>query len=105
MDKSDPPAQSFDNGLSLDQREQIVARLKERGGPQNCEVCNTNKWVIGALMTSPTAVGRTETGGIKLDPAGRLYVSAPLLCKNCGNTKLLNLKMLGLTEIYHGSGG
>lgn len=83
--------------LSFAERELIIARLKERGAPKQCELCGHAKWQIGLHMVAPAPVMRSGSGIVLLggDP---LAVSAQLYCENCGNTKLLNLGLLDLKE-------
>jgi hypothetical protein len=78
--------------------QRIVAALRERLPGQKlspCAICGTNAWVI-------------NTGYVRLaiqdDPrsarlGGKGFPMIALICTNCGNTHLLNLKILGLGEL------
>ena len=80
----------------LDQ-ERILARIKERtrGAKITCSVCGKQEWVISDALTPLS---------IQQEP-GRFIVGGPympcvtLTCKNCGNTHLLNLVAIGLSDL------
>lgn len=83
--------------LDQAERDLVVARLGERGAPRNCDLCGVNQWVVGNGLVAPTPVRRTRNG-VRLNLEDAIAVSALLHCKNCGNTKLLNINLLGLSS-------
>jgi hypothetical protein len=80
--------------LTTEERDRLVALLAGKGGPKTCELCGAAEWQMGEHLVSPLIVNRIETG-IRMDLTGRVHTSALLICKNCGNTKFLNLNVLG----------
>jgi hypothetical protein len=89
--------------LSESERSRIIERLKERGAPRPCELCANAEWQISEILASPVQVKR-EADRTAMDINGRLYPLAVLLCARCGNTKFLNLVILGLADLFPASG-
>lgn len=71
--------------------DQIASALLERsGGMKPCVLCLTTDWIWAeGLVSLPM-----------LDPAGpKVLPLLPLVCKKCGNTVLINLRMIGLADL------
>ena len=61
-----------------------------------CPICSTNDWQIGSrLVIVPVA----PVAGLTMLGAGASLPSIPLICKNCGNTVLLNAFFLGVGDV------
>jgi hypothetical protein len=83
--------------LGEDEKKQILAILKERGATRECELCGANKWALGDYLLSPLFVKRI---GTEVAANYRfLQTSVAWICMNCGNTKLLNVGVLGAPEV------
>ncbi|KAF0183053.1 MAG: hypothetical protein IV086_02050 [Hyphomonadaceae bacterium] len=86
--------------LSDFEHNEVGKKLVEKGYTSlTCEVCGqSNTWVLSRLVVSPVAMQRadivTKIGGFHF--GGSTMPSSPLLCTNCGNTKLINLVVLGI---------
>ena len=84
--------------LTKDERDRIVARLREKGAPKACALCGQSSWRMGEYLVTPAPLGRTEKG-VKAYSPDPVYPSVVLLCQNCGNSNLVNLKMLNLRDV------
>ena len=73
-------------------KDQVLAKLQERGVRVECELCGTNDWVI---VNHPVAIIITDYSLDAFVP-GPTIPSAGLICKNCGNIRLLALGSLDL---------
>jgi hypothetical protein len=75
-----------------DFRERVLAKLREKGVRPQCELCGANDWnmVEQPVMT----VVASGSGAFALPPPH--IPSVALICKNCGNTRLLALGALDL---------
>jgi hypothetical protein len=74
----------------------ISAALNERtGGQKPCNVCNQTKWVVVEqyvvmpVVNDPTAIVL----------GGNVMSLTPVVCSNCGNTHLINLRVLGFSDL------
>ena len=85
------------------ERQLIAATLRGRGAPRVCESCGTDNWQVGSTLVTPISVAR-GAAGVAASLYGPIHTSALLLCTNCGNTKLYNVGMLGLTSLLKGRG-
>ena len=81
--------------LPHDLRNRIIKALADKSGRQefHCPICLRNNWILGdfvnlVVTNSPTVVNLS----------GKVFPLVPLICSVCGNTQLLNLKMLGFTD-------
>jgi hypothetical protein len=83
--------------LTQAERTRIAAVLDERGAPQDCECCGKRQWSLGGHIVTTQGLARHPTHFTHA-PADPLYPSVLLMCDNCGNTKLLNLAILGLGD-------
>lgn len=80
-------------GLSQDQKNRLVARLRELGaaGPPQCTFCAHREWEItDALFGLPEWL----SGGIALDR--KIMPIVTLTCGNCGHVLLFNAVRLGV---------
>jgi len=72
----------------------VVAALQRRGLPNDCAVCGWHEWTLLAgyvtLLIALQTPGRFSQ---------ELLPSVAMVCKNCGNTHLLNLIQLGLGDL------
>lgn len=70
-------------------RDQIIAKIQQRGIRHECELCGKNSWMlieyVSVIVSSPS---NFQTPHIP---------SAGLICKNCGNIRLLALGALDLS--------
>ncbi len=90
--------------FTTDERKKISEMLREKGVPEKCPLCGQGKFrlpdsiafihVFEPGKTIETLGGQVEFGWF---PAGSMPCLI-LICNNCGNTILLNLKMTGLWE-------
>lgn len=92
----------LDNGmvtglLTQAERQSIATRLDEKGAPQTCECCGKRQWALGDHIVSPQSLARHPTH-LRQAPADPFFPSVLLLCQNCGNSKLLNLLILGFGD-------
>jgi len=62
--------------------------------PLRCPLCQATDWYLPSNYTS-MAVGKNPN---EIKIGGPYFPLAPLVCKNCGNTHLLNLKVLGFED-------
>lgn len=93
---------THDNGmitgrLTQAERTRIATALDQRGAPKDCECCGKRKWSLGDHIVTTLGLARHSTH-FRNAPADPLYPSVLLMCDNCGNTKLINLAILGLGE-------
>jgi len=77
--------------FTRDQLELIRKRLRERKATTACTVCGHSDWIVSGIHMM--SIGDTP-GGLVLGGASLPLIS--LTCKNCGNTLLMNLKVLEL---------
>ncbi|MEJ7613133.1 hypothetical protein B0813_000019 [Candidatus Fervidibacteria bacterium JGI MDM2 SSWTFF-3-K9] len=90
--------------FTTDERKKISEMLWEKGVPEKCPLCGRGKFrlpdsiafihVFEPGKTIETLGGQVEFGWF---PAGSMPCLI-LICNNCGNTILLNLKVTGLWE-------
>jgi hypothetical protein len=78
--------------------QRIITALRERLPEHKlspCGICGTNAWSIhnGYVRLSI----QKDLIGVQL--GGSAFPLIALICTNCGNTHLLNLKVLGLEEL------
>lgn len=75
--------------------QRIIAAIREKTANFDfrCPVCNHNTWHVPQDYTY-LPLRKDFAGGIRL--GGPILPLVPLVCTNCGNTHLLNLKVLGL---------
>lgn len=82
--------------FTQEQRERIVAAVTERAPQMGaCPVCLKMQWTIGEGMVYLTI--QQKPGLVNLGGPG--YPCAAIICSNCGNTQLLNLRVLGLMDL------
>ena len=75
--------------LPSDFRNQVLAKLKQRGVCAECELCGKNSWMLVENVSVPVS-----------SPSNfpTLHIpSAGLICTNCGNMRLLSLGALDLS--------
>jgi cytochrome c-type biogenesis protein CcmH/NrfF len=61
----------------------------------HCAVCQNQNWTVAEGMVALTLQERLGA----LTIGGKVLPCVPLICNTCGNTILLNLKVLGLGDI------
>ena len=80
-----PPAPFVQTAFTPDQQKQIQDALA-RFNPV-CPVCHSEQWFYADYVDiAVTAL------------PGRTLPVLPLICRICGNTQFINLKILGITE-------
>jgi len=84
--------------LNEAERTALISTLGSRGALRPCELCAHKEWELGSYLVTPVPLARSETRS-SMDLGGRLHGSALLLCVNCGNTKFLNIGILGLQAL------
>lgn len=80
-------------GEGVDPR--LLEALRLRGVPRDCAACGRGEWtLLGGYVTLPQVKlpGKAHIGS-------EVMPCAPLVCKTCGNTVLLNLIQLGLGDL------
>lgn len=83
--------------LSASLRTRIMQAIEERAsGSGACPVCGRSQWILadGFVMLS---VQSEPTGNLVI--GGRTLPSVALICGNCGDTRFLNLLVLGLGDL------
>jgi len=78
--------------------QKIVAALRQRLPNQKlspCAICGTNAWFINKGYVR-LSIQEDLLGAVL---GGKAFPMIALICTNCGNTHLLNLKVLGLGEL------
>lgn len=75
----------------------IVEAIKRKTAERDirCSVCNHQNWAIPSDFVS---LPITRTWG-EFVIGGRTFPLIPMLCANCGNTILLNAKILGFENL------
>lgn len=74
----------------------ITAALNERaGGQKPCAVCGQIKWRI-ADKFAVVIVGNDPAS---LHLGGHSMPLIPVVCMNCGNTHLINVRILGFVDM------
>jgi hypothetical protein len=63
-----------------------------------CPLCAQRAWVIGHGLTMIQAVGPPTEHA--LDTVTYSYPSLPVMCLACGNTILMNVYVLGISDIW-----
>lgn len=63
----------------------------------HCEICKNTNWLIDPFM-----VNLPVTNKVVVTLGGSVLPLLPITCSKCGNTHLLNLSILGLTEMIKG---
>jgi hypothetical protein len=91
-------------------RTKIIAALAERLPEKQlgeCSICSKIAWAVLPLfvpLSATTDLRSEDIGeempGIKIGKYDKTIPCAVLTCINCGNTRLLNLNVLGLKELY-----
>lgn len=77
--------------LTQTQTNALIAHLNRTWTRPHCELCDTNQWdVAGYVSVSLTPNPATLQGG------GPYLPTAAMICKNCGNTRLVNLAIAGV---------
>jgi len=76
--------------------EKIIAAVNEKtGGQKPCNLCGQVKWHLpDKFVVIPVG---NDPAGIEL--GGPAMSLIPLVCTHCGNTHLLNLRILGFTDM------
>lgn len=91
--------------LSESEQELVAEKLKEKGaGSAKCELCNNDKWIVGEYIVTPLGIARRGNflAEASNDP---FHPSFLVICDNCGNTKIININVLGLDkDIYEKRG-
>lgn len=87
----------FTGLLTQDERAKIASILKERGAPKSCECCGKDEWSLGDHLVTPQGLARAADH-LRMALGDPFYPSVLLICTNCGNTKLMNLSILGVGE-------
>jgi hypothetical protein len=83
--------------FSQEERDRIAAALNERHQDLNtCPVCGVSDWVIGTHYVALVL----QDDPVHLKLTGTIYPLVPLVCRNCGNTQLINANVLGLRDLY-----
>lgn len=83
--------------LSQEQRDRALRILHERMPNPMCPLCQHKEWTLDSEAFA-FIVSQDDLKNIKL--AGRGWPSLVMVCRHCGNTHLLNLAVLGLTDLF-----
>jgi hypothetical protein len=83
--------------LTQEERTLVAETLAAKGAPKACELCAETNWALGDHIVSFQGLARHPTHFMNAlaDP---FFPSILLMCNNCGNTKSINLAILGLGE-------
>ena len=80
-------------GPSIDTSKVLADWLKRVKKPLICELCGGTRWTGGSLITIHVTPTGTQIGALVV--GGPYLPLVELGCQVCGNTKLLNLVLLG----------
>lgn len=83
--------------LSEEAKKRLIEWITSRwANAGKCSVCGVKEWQVGthavALMTTVGDTMSMNIGG------SIVYPVVPLMCKNCGNTTLINAFMSGIIK-------
>lgn len=78
--------------LPAEFKDQLLAKLAERGARPQCEICEHNNW---AVVDQAISVQITDLSGALRIPPPQIPC-AGLVCNNCGNLRLFALGALRL---------
>jgi hypothetical protein len=70
--------------------DKLVKFLEERWGQVPCPMCHHTEWSVGDIITQ-----LTQYAGGALVAGGPVYPLIPVVCRNCGNTVLVNAVVTG----------
>ena len=93
---------SASSKLKQSERNRIIIATQEKGVTGTCELCKNANWSVGENLVAPVSLLRT-VDGLQIGLKGQIYPSAVLMCTKCGNTKMLNVGYLGLTDYFNNS--
>lgn len=76
--------------------DKITAAINEKtGGQKPCVVCGQTKWIVVDKFVVLT-VGNDP---VQLRIGGETMPLVPVVCTICGNTNLMNLMVLGFSDL------
>ena len=79
--------------------QEILARISERMGAHTpCEMCGTDDWDIPNQLVSIPTAGLLANKTVYRTFNNSSILKAMMICKHCGNTKLINLEAIGLFQ-------
>jgi len=74
----------------------VTAALRERVGDERpCVVCGHTAWVVSTRFVVLTAQLNPLSRGMRKEA----FPLLPVVCTHCGNTHLLNLRVLGFSDL------
>ena len=86
-----------DRGLTPAQRERIIAAVKSRLGViTRCPACDHKGWTLAGGLVFLSMSDSSDT----LMVGDNSLPSVAMTCNHCGNTLLLNLRVLGLADLW-----
>ena len=86
--------------FSKTERDLILKTLGEKNIKGPCELCGNPSWTLSNFLISPFPLARMGDGTVSFPLGGaQSHPSILIHCTNCGNTKMLNLGILGLTYL------
>lgn len=91
------PDGSYSGKLKSSEKTRIIEVLGDKHVTGPCELCRNPSWNLQDSIVAPQLLLRTDTG-LSIGLSGEAYPAIILLCTNCGNTKLLNIGVLGLAK-------
>ena len=75
-------------------REQLISKINDKWKSKECQLCKANNWEIANDLV--TLVGVSEHRSIQL--GGQFMPLVSMVCRECGNTLLINPLVLGCVE-------
>ena len=79
-------------------KQQTLIKIKEilekTGRTLICEICGSTNWTVSGIVS----MSLQPNIGVGMVIGGPTLSMAPLVCRMCGNTKLLNLIALGVVK-------
>lgn len=91
------PDGSYSGKLKSSEKAKVIEALKEKHVTGPCELCRNTSWSLQDSIVAPLLLLRTDSG-LSVGLSGDAHPAVMLLCTNCGNTKLLNIGILGLAK-------
>lgn len=80
--------------LPKEKKEEIIAKLKERGANRACPMCGNSHFVLADAYFANMLQGKLGTVNI----SGEHIPTIPIICSNCGFVSQHAIGVLGLTQ-------
>jgi len=78
-----------------EEKQKILSVLQEKGVGNLCPLCRKGSWILPDGIVTPVLQEKLPD----IQVTGTYFPNYPLVCVNCGNTVLINLNAIGLTDM------